>query len=297
MWLEFVMFWMRETLSNIRRNRVMSIMAISTATIGLLILGAFFLTLANLREIIGDQTQKLDLVVFIKPGVSAARRKQIYNAVHIQQVKDLRFASRSQVLREFQREHPAIPMDDFQGANNPFPEELRVKLKNPEDIMAVRHYFNSIKDVVETRDDADIVHDLLTIKRVVTVVGTIALGVLGLAILLIIHNAIRLTIFARRREIRIMELVGATPGFIRTPFLLEGVIYGILGSVIAAVILSILYASVMRIEVPLAQQLLPLRDTFVLWQCMTLIIGAGLVFGLVGSWISLARSIGRATHV
>ncbi len=91
MLLEFLMFWSRETVSNIGRNRLVSLLAISTVTIGLFILGAFYLTLANLRATLRNQTQKLDLVVILDKQVTPQRRKEIYEAVHIPQVADLQF--------------------------------------------------------------------------------------------------------------------------------------------------------------------------------------------------------------
>lgn len=298
MWLEFVMFWMRETLSNIRRNRVMSILAISTATIGLLILGSFFLTLANLSAVVENETQKLDLAVVLQHDLTPQRRKQIYDAAHIAQVKDLQFVPKARVLQEQKLDTPDLPIDDFMDDKvNPLGDELRIKLNNSEDIFKVHDYLKSIPGVQLVRMDGQVVHSILSIRRFLTVAGLVALAVLGMGILLIIHNAIRLTIFARRREIRIMELVGATPEFIRTPFLLEGIIYGILGATVAAGVLWSLYIMVTRIDVPLVQQLVPLRDPAVLWQCMSAIILAGLLFGLVGSWVSLSRSIGKATHV
>ncbi|MBV9467688.1 MAG: FtsX-like permease family protein, partial [Abitibacteriaceae bacterium] len=272
--------------------------AISTATIGLLILGSFFLTLANLSAVVENETQKLDLAVVLQHDLTPQRRKQIYDAAHIAQVKDLQFVPKSRVLQEQKLDTPDLPIDDFMDDKvNPLGDELRIKLNNSEDIFKVHDYLKSIPGVQLVRMDGQVVHSILSIRRFLAVAGLVALAVLGMGILLIIHNAIRLTIFARRREIRIMELVGATPEFIRTPFLLEGIIYGIVGATVAAGVLWSLYIMVTRIDVPLVQQLVPLRDPAVLWQCMSAIILAGLLFGLVGSWVSLSRSIGKATHV
>jgi cell division transport system permease protein len=129
------------------------------------------------------------------------------------------------------------------------------------------------------------------------VAGLIALWVLGLAILLIIHNAIRLTIFARRKEIHIMELVGATHWFIRIPFLLEGVFYGAIGAIVASLVLSPLYAGLTRALAPWAQALLPLEQAASITQCVGLMFMAGLFFGLIGSWFSLNRTWGETSHI
>jgi cell division transport system permease protein len=296
MFLEFLMFWTRETISNIGRNRLMSLLAITTVTVGLFILGSFFLVLANVRTTVAEETHKLDIVVFLKADITPERRKQIYEATRIPQVRDLQIVTKAQALKEVQRKWPDIPMADF-AADNPLSDELRIKLKNPEEIFAVQQYLSSLDGVLKTRRDDEPVRQLLAINRFLTVAGLVSLVIMGMACLLIIHNAIRLTIFARRREIRIMELVGATAWFIRVPFLLEGIIYGIVGAVVAAAIIGGVWLAAVRTPSPLVGLLLPLANSGVLQECLALMLGAGLLFGLLGSWVSLSRSMGKAAHV
>ena len=128
MLLEFLMFWMRETASNIRRNRVMSLLAITTATVGLSILGTFYLLTNLTRATVQEETQKIDLVIFLKNDLSTARRKQIFEASRIPQVKRVDFVSRDAALKAMKRDFPNIPVDDFKGRDNPLSDELRLKL-------------------------------------------------------------------------------------------------------------------------------------------------------------------------
>ncbi len=293
-----LMFWLRETASNIGRNRLMSLLAVTTATIGLFLLGAFFLAFINLQALVKNQTQKLDLVVFLKADISPQRRKQIYDAARVKQVADLQFMSKAQVLREAVRRDPDIPLADFEGKYNPYSDELRINLKEEylNDIFKLEDYLGGLPGVLKTRSDREPIRKLLAFKSFATIAGVVSLVILGMAILLIIHNAIRLTIFARRREIQIMELVGATNWFIRVPFLLEGVLYGLLGAILASLVLSPLFLALVRMPWPLLHDLLPLAQSNVLWSCVALMLGAGLLFGLLGSWFSLARSIGKTAH-
>ncbi|MDF2441444.1 MAG: cell division transport system permease protein [Abditibacteriota bacterium] len=301
--LEFLMFWTRETFSNIRRNRVMSLLAISTVTVGLFILGAFYLTLSNFRAAVKSETEKLDLAVILKKDISESRRKELARAARIPQVKEVEVVLQSEVLKEFSRDMPQIPLEDFRDSKyNPFGDELRLKLHDPaHDFIKVRNYFNSLKGkgVLEIRSpgENEVVQTLVGINRFLTVAGFVALWVMGLAILLIIHNAIRLTIFARRREIRIMELVGATPWFIRIPFMLEGVVYGAVGAIVASLVLGPLYATAARALSPWAKALLPLEHAAVMMRCVGWMTLAGLSFGLLGAWFSLARTWNRASQI
>jgi len=288
---EFLMFWLRETASNIRRNRLMSLLAITTSAVGLSILGTFYLLTNLTRATVEESTQKIDLVIFLHNDISPARSRQIFQASRIPQVKTVEFVSREQALRAIKRDFPTLPVEDLKGRDNPLSDELRLKLRNPNDVFKVRAYMSSIKGVIETRTpEADsVVRALLAFNRFLTVAGMVALGVLGLAILLIIHNAIRLTIVARRREMRIMELVGATHTFVSVPFLCEGLIYGVSGATVAAVLLSIMHSGLIRVLV--AWRLpVPLSQGAVLGDCILLTLGAGALFGLLGSWFSLLRS-------
>jgi cell division transport system permease protein len=289
--MEFTQFWTRETLANIRRNRLMSLLAISTVTVALFILGAFYLTISNLRAAVGNEAKKLDLVVILDPGIKAERRRAIFEAARIPQAAKVDIVLASQVLKEQKLRYPDLPLDDFQGSN-PLGDELRVRLKNPDDFFKVRAYLASIKGVsaIQDSDNDAVAQRLLDFNAFLTRAALISLLVLGLSILLIIHNAIRLTVYARRREIRIMRLVGATSGFIRVPFLLEGVIYGISGALLAAIALAALYSAATSGAAPLVRSILPLSPGEILGPCVALMVAAGLVFGILGAQLSFSHS-------
>lgn len=288
-------FWARETISNIRRNRLMSLLAVSTVTVGLFVLGAFYLAWGSVQSTVGAQTKKLDLVVILERDVTAARRKQIYEAARSTSIKKITFVSKDKALRDMGRELDGIPIEDLRK-DNPLGDELHLQLKNPEDIFKVRDYMAALKGVQSIRNPAEdkAVGYLLSINRLVKIAGFISFLVLGIGILLIIHNAIRLTIFARRREIRIMELVGATAWFIRVPFLLEGLVYGLTGATYAGAALFFLYMAAVRSGTPVLDLILPASPMLLLWQCLGWLALAGVFFGLVGSWLSLSRSLDRA---
>lgn len=293
---EFISFWTRETISNIRRNRLMSLLAVSTVTIGLFVLGTFFIAWASLQGTVKDQTKKLDLTVILNRDVSPKRRLEIFNATRIAQVEDLQIATKGQVLEEMRREMKDLPVADLRK-DNPFGDELRIKLKDPQQIFAVSSYLKTIEGVGEVRMDAQVARRLLSVSHFVTAIGIASLVVLGMGILLIIHNAIRLTVFARRREIRIMELVGATSWFIRVPFLLEGIVYGVTGAVYAAAGLTALLVVISRGDAEIVAMLMPDSPMKLLWQCIGGMLIAGIGFGLAGSWVSLSRSLGKAMHI
>lgn len=294
---EVLGFWGRETISNVRRNKLMSLLAVSTVTIGLFVLGGFYLAWGCLQNAVDTQTKKLDIVAFLEPRISAKRRKEIYQGARIPQVAALELVSNDQALKEWEQELGGLSLEDFKkSSENPFGDELHLKLKNPEDIFKVRKYLASLKGVNSVRAPAEenAVKVLLSINKFIRGAGFVVFILLGMGILLIIYNAIRLTIFARRREINIMELVGATPAFIRVPFLMEGLIYGLIGAVAAAVMLVLSFGALTRVDMPFMPLFLPAHPAALLWKCLLWTFAAGLMFGLVGSWLSLSRSLNRA---
>ena len=297
--LEFILFWTRETLSNLIRNRLMSLLALSTVAIGLFILGGFYLTLAHVRDMVKNQTGKLNITVILDPNITPKRRRDIFLASRIPQVADAQLRTKDQVLMEMHRDTPGIAVADLQGKNNPLSDELRLKVKDPETIPAVRAYMETLKGkgVDDTISDRDILQKLLSFSRLLTIIGSISLVVLGLAILAIIYNTIRLTVHARRREIRIMELVGATRGFIRVPFVLEGIIIGFFGSFLAALFLVSFHSMLGNLLPPFMQTMSPAMAMQISRQCAMGVMLSGLVFGLVGSCLSLNRSISRVAQL
>jgi cell division transport system permease protein len=295
--MEILGFWIRETFSNIGRNRLMCLLAVSTVTICLFVLGAFYFAWGSLQSQIGAQTQKIDLRIILNPDVSDARRDAIFKAAHIPQVAQVTLVTKQQALKQLTADIKDFPVNDLEK-NNPLGDELHISLKDPSQVFKVRNYLTSISGVQKTLapQEDNVVKMLLQVNHFVKVAGIVALLILGLGILLIIHNAIRLTIFARRQEIRIMELVGATPWFIRIPFLMEGLIYGLAGAIIAAVLLLAVLLPITHTSTPLLQVLIPPDAGSILRTGLAWIILAGVCFGFFGSWISLSRSIGKAVQ-
>ena len=286
-------FWLREALDNIWRNRLMSLLAISTVTIALFILGAFFLSVSNLRAAVAAQTRKLDLVVVLDKDIAPGRRKQIFKAARMKQVKKLDIVMASQVLEKYGREFK-MPVDELKQAN-PLGDELHVQLRNPDDFFAVRNYLAKIKGVesVQDSDSNKAASKLLEINRYLGIGALVSLAILSAAILLIIHNAIRLTLLARRREIRIMQLVGATNGFIRVPFLLEGLFYGLAGAALAAVCLATIYGVTSANASQLMRELMPLAPAAITGICAAWLLLAGAAFGVLGAWLSFQSGSGE----
>src|SRR6476660_5550612 len=125
--MEFLQFWTRETLANIRRNRLMSLLAISTVTVALFILGSFYLTISNLRAAVGQEARKLDLVVILDRDIKPERRKVLFEAARMPQVEKVDIVLASEALKNLKKQYADLPMEDF-ADDNPLGDELQVHL-------------------------------------------------------------------------------------------------------------------------------------------------------------------------
>ncbi len=230
--LSHVEFLVEEALVNLRRNGLMTVAAIGTVALALAVFGGFGLILWRLERLAHSLPPKFVIDVFLKDNVSRQRALQLQQK--LQQHPDIAqvtFKPKEQAWPEFQKElqqeiTAALPY-------NPLPDSFVVQVKDPSRTAAVSGWLKSLPEVDAVRDAKEEVDIILSVAAIVRWVGIVGTALLLIATSVIIYNAVRLTVFARRREIRIMQLIGATAGTIRAPFVLEGVVQGVLGAWIA----------------------------------------------------------------
>lgn len=290
-----LVYFIRAALNNISQNLLVNLVSTGTIAIALLILSGFFLVQVNLQNVIRASAQDLAVTVYLKDGLSPAALDRLKKeAAGLAGTASLRYVSKEEALAELKSR-----LGD-QGAllegleENPLPASLELTL-NPEfgDKEAVKKIRNKLQrlegvdDVVYAWDWAEKLAVFVDFVRLASlVVG----GLLFLAVVFIIANTIRLTVLARREELYIMRLMGASESFIRLPFLIEGVLQGFFGALAAlAGLLVFYYALVAQIELPfgLAQVKLIFLPPFLSW----FLVAAGAVLGFLGTLISLGRFI------
>ncbi len=283
-------FFLRETFINVRRNGLMSVAAVSTVLIGLCILGAAYLTTVNLNLWAGQLARQVEIYVPLQDGLSAQdSRAARLRIEQLPGVESVRFVSRHEELEKFQQQlGRQIDFSDFE--TNPLSDSFEVRVSSPEQVPATAALIRQIRGVDKAHVDygESLMNKIFALRRVVWLVGGAAVILLSLAILLIVSNTIRLTVFARRREIRLMQLVGATNEFICVPLVLEGVFHGIVGAALACAGLTVVYQSLAR-WLSASLPFLPLAHPDGLMGFWVLLLFAGTGFGLVGSAISLRR--------
>ena len=234
-------FFLSEAFGSMRRNWVMAMAAVITVFISTGILGAVLVTRDNLNQGATSLKNRVLIEVFIKDDASEQQKAALEQKIQaIPQVKSYTYISKDEALKRFEQLFSERIVQNLPF--NPLPASYEVQVKDANQVDAVAAKFfndpavdndpgthNGVKYAAET------VRKMLGTINVIGVGMWVATGVFALAAVLLISTTVRLSIFARRREVEIMRLVGATNWFIRWPFVLEGFVTGLIGAVIAAV--------------------------------------------------------------
>ncbi len=279
------MYALREAIAAIRRAPLLTILSAAMVALALFVVGVFGVVTYNLHQALTQIEERVEVVAYVRDDVLEDQVRELEgDLLELEEVRAVRFVSREDALLTA-RETLGEFEDLFSGLQvNPLPASLEVELqpgfRNPEAVarvagLARRH--PNVEDVAYGGDWVDRLHLL----RQVGAIGTAILGMaFSLVAALIIATAVRIAIFARRDEIQVMRLVGATNGFIRRPFLLEGFLTGIAGGLLAAGLTYSAYLVVYRLVFPLD------------WIPMEWIAGgviAGGAFGLLASAVAVRR--------
>lgn len=227
-----IAFLLGESWASLRRNTMLQVAAVSTACIALVLLGAVGMALYKLDALAHSLPSQFQLEIFLKVSVpreeSLALKQSLEQMPEVAQVE---LVPKEQGWEQFQQ---SLKEDvNLADLPNPLPDKLIVSAKEPEQLPLIAERVRHDPRVDEVLDHRKTLQDVLSVARLVRFVGIGVSGLLLFSALVLIYNAVRLTIYSRQREVRVMALVGATLLTIRAPFVMEGVIQGGLGGVFA----------------------------------------------------------------
>ncbi len=287
----YVECFLREVLINIRRNPLMSIASVSTVMVLAMILGFFVVVVMNLDALSQDLAGEMQVKAYMSSDFHREEAGSFHAAVvRIGHVEGIHFVSKETAFKRLrERLGTRITLDDL--SQNPLPDAFEIRVDDPKFLDDVAAKVTRLPGVKTVDYGRDVARKLMALNQVVRVVGFVILGLLFASTLLIVSNTIRLTVFARRKEIDIMQLVGAADWFIRWPFILEGMAQGLVGAAMAATLVDISY----RLVVPQLHKTVPflpiLAPSEVLPFLNLGLVGLGCAVGAVGSLISVNRHL------
>jgi cell division transport system permease protein len=285
-------FFMREAFKNIRLNLLMSITAITTTFICIVVLGVAWLVSAHVGGVTASVREDVSVEAYFPPDASQEEIDGTISDIEgWPEVSGVNYVSEEKALAAFKEtfaDRPELYENLDPGV---LPASLQIQLEDPTDAEAVAQRLEQEQGF----SDQNLSYPQQTIERLNSVTSYMIWGLYGATILflissvLLISNAIRLSIFARRKEIEVMKLVGASDSFVRTPFVFEGMVQGLIGAGLAA--LTVIWINFLFID--WARDALPFvpisGDAVNTILVLLVLVVVGVVIGVVGSFLSVTR--------
>jgi cell division transport system permease protein len=282
-----------DALKSLRRNKTISIASIATVMATLFVLGAFVMILLNVKVGITDVESQVEAQVFLNDDIKIDDQKSILDKLNkTPEIVSISFQTKSQALDQWKKELGSKNKELLSGMeeNNPLPNAYIVKVKNPEDITKVESAMKGAKGIYEISDGRDIVNKISAVTKTIQWVGVILFLILIGVSLFLISNTIKLTVYARRKEIGIMKYIGATDWFIRWPFIIEGMVIGLFGAIVADIAIYYAYVFIYGRATSFVSMMINLVSPmyFVTNLSWAFILG-GIFIGALGSILSIRK--------
>jgi cell division transport system permease protein len=293
--LVYLKYFIAEASKNLWYSRGINGVSIVTIAVSLYIMGIFLLLVANLSLFFSTLSEKMQIEIFLEEEISESQKDEIAFLLNEDPlVKDFFFISKSMALQRFRENFPDLKQLPGAMERNPVPSSFEVILEegpHTDEMIAFFVERYTIQGGVEDIGfDREWIMKLNSYFNLMKGGGIFLGGILFLTAAFTISNVIRLNLYSRREEIEIMRLVGATNNFIRGPFLMEGFIQGLIGSFISILVLFITYWLFVSYSEQSFNILLSFfTSTFISGAHMALIIAAGALIGLTGSFLSLRK--------
>ncbi|HUT70824.1 MAG TPA: permease-like cell division protein FtsX [Desulfatiglandales bacterium] len=290
--ISFLRYFFRQALGNIFENRLVHLIGVGTMVIAFLIFDAFVLAFVNINAWTQERGRTLTMSIYFKEDPERSAIEDIQRQLLDYPVSIAKFVSKNDAMKSLRRQlgEKAGLLDGLK--ENPLPASLEIILSRDEidDSLPyeLKKKLERIENVDEVQYSQEWIDRIQAVMGAVEIVGLVFGGLLFLAALFIVTNTIKLTIYSRKDEIEILKLVGATNGFVKTPFLIEGSIQGFLGGSVAIIILFLGYLIVTS-EVDLRIGFGALDLIFLSPEFIILLVATSIITGFIGSTVSLGR--------
>ncbi len=292
--IAFVAFSLNRAWQGFWRNSLMSLAATASMVLMLTLLSGVVILYFGLNATLNYVQGEVQVVAYLNDSATAQDVAQLKAQLQaMPQVSTVNYVSKDQALKNFQTSEPGVANLVDSLPSNPLPASFEIGLRDPSDYIDVATYLRGQAAVDSVQDIAKTVSQMTSVINVVSTVGIVVLVIVGLTVLFIIVNTIRLAVVARAEEIEIMRLVGASDAFIRWPFVFEGAFVGLLGAIITIGLLLLVQAPVASLLSSFFN-VLPVQATAMVGQNVALmVLGTGVGIGFVGSYVSVRSYLKR----
>ncbi len=281
-----------DAFKSLKRNRTLSIAAMITVLITFFIFGTFILLGLNFNKAIDDVASKLEIKVYLDNDIKLIDQREIEMKLNeLDGVKEVIYESKEEAfvnLKDMLKDNQGL-LEGYDLKDNPLPSSFIVKLQSPEDATHITEAVKGMTGVEDISNQQDMIDTISSFVGGVRIAGLILFVVfIGVSIFLI-TNTTKITVYSRRREVGIMKYVGATDWFIRWPFIIEGMIIGIVGSLLASILLYALYKWIFGYIVSNMFLVSLVSPSFVLGTLTWIFLLGGAVIGALGSIVALRK--------
>jgi cell division transport system permease protein len=284
-------FCLREAFKGVRRNPFLSIASTLTAGIAMLVFALFLTGAANLSHLADHVEGQLQVSVFLVDGLTAEQRASLASTIgKVDGVGEVSYVPKSEALARLRESlGDNAPLLDGIEEFNPLRDAIEVQVTEAASVEAVVAAVEGSPHVAEVSYGKELVARLLSVTRLIRTGALVAAALLGVATLFLVQNSIRLSVFARRDEVAIMRLVGATDAVIRWPFIFEGLSLAGLGAILAISAVTAAYAWAARFAA-LNLVFLPFLSVGAVMQWVgPAVVSTGAATGAVGAVFALRR--------
>jgi cell division transport system permease protein len=292
-------YFLKEALSNSKKNFSTTLGAVITIFLSLLIIGIFMVASLIIDQMVASVESQVQITIYVHDNAQETSISALEDyARSLDEVKDVRFITKDQALEIFKEQSTTAIAEQLDG--NPLPASIEISLNDPEKVEQVVESITAQSVYAEVIDRPDnpaesikygkeIIDQLFSLASIIRVVCLALVLLLVFVALIFINNTIRLAILARRKEIAIMRLVGASNAFIRGPFLMEGALQALIGAGLAIGSISLI-SNYLLPKVQSSIAWLPINiETLNLWLIYIVLLAVGLIIGLFGSVWAMRR--------
>ncbi len=295
--IHFLVFSVRRAAEGLVRNGMMSLAAVVTMVLMLVLLSSLVIVLSGMDAGLSFIESKVEIRAELNDGVSQNTVDSLSSQLTaLPEVAGVSYISKDEALAEFRQQRQQAGEEDLTQyvGFNPFPAQLSIKLRDPKEFAQVVSTLEAapgvVARVVQQQTNVD---RLISVTGLLRTIGLIVLALVGITVLLIVVNTIRMAVMSRADEIEIMRLVGASDAFIRSPFIFEGILVGLIGAAITLGLLLLASGPIGQLANAIAGQVPVGFSESLTGQIAALVLGAGIGLGGIGAWISVRAYLRR----
>lgn len=282
-------YLIKEGLKNVWSNRMMSVASICVLISCLVLTGAAELFSMNVEQAVASVGETNETTIYLKDDISDLEALYVgKNLEKIDNISSIRFYSKEEAIKNYKDTLPEEVFANLQGNDNPLPDSYIIAMEDLSKYDITISKVIAIDGVESINNRSELARKLTKISELVSSISLLIVIALAIISLVIIANTIRATMHSRRYEISIMKSVGATNGFVRIPFIIEGMVIGCISAVLATFALDFIYTGIMS-AVHEFVHLRTIPFTSVLADVLGIFIVAGAIIGAFGSFISITK--------